>query len=318
MLDVGWKTHFCVATTFILTFILWWRHPSFLCVSFKKSNCGPSALPGKGKSGLGSFSSYNTIIMSITSVQALLAHINDVETEKRLTLVQVSEAEAETAHYTREAESHNEELARFNEMKAKRQRDIELLVSDGNQLHAQITAVDAAIERARFEEPVLLTAANASLEAAATHQAKWSHGMETLSEVETSWAGETMSVPLQRELDGINAEIKALQAEEKALLETAAASRTVNEKTADKRPECTDLSRLSQLIAAVEEAIAENEAQHTRELALAQLEIADAKSQVEDLTRWDLQQRNALEQLTLCLHDVQQGLKCEACRSATA
>lgn len=180
---------------------------------------------------------------SDTAVTALVGHMNEIETRRRLLMMRVKEAETRLAHCEDDAAAAAKEGAALAEKEAAATARLAQLHEEQRILSQQLSDGTGHLRKSELEEPFLLGNATEQRKGAAQQLANWGAQTDRLGAVTALWASNTLVAPLLKSLAAADAEARAAAAEEKRLVEAiaaamVAASRPLSNPSADAKGGC--------------------------------------------------------------------------------
>eukprot|EP00758_Cryptobia_borreli_P002312 Tbor_TRINITY_DN2934_c0_g1::TRINITY_DN2934_c0_g1_i1::g.1107::m.1107 len=158
------------------------------------------------------------------AVTSLMGHINDVETRRRMVMMQLKEVETHLEHLSEDGSSTQKQLNHLREKETSSHTRLYQLMDEQRALNSQYNEGIEIIKRAQVEEPLLISHAEEKINNSNSRFLKWEDCDANLKNVQKKWNDESLVGPLLQSITQCESQLAVLLKDEQELLNAAAAT----------------------------------------------------------------------------------------------
>lgn len=161
-------------------------------------------------------------IASEAAVTALMGHMHEVETRRRLVMIRLKDSEARAAHCAAELAVEKKNLEQLGHREASLTHQLRMLSEEHELAALRHAAASSTLKHVQQEEPLLVAHAAQQRTQAGALAAAWEGHLAELQGVFQAWSADSLIAPLRQQLEAQRLVMEQLVQEEQQLLQEAA------------------------------------------------------------------------------------------------
>ncbi|KEG15620.1 hypothetical protein DQ04_00021180 [Trypanosoma grayi] len=265
-----------------------------------------------------------------SSVASLMDHLNGVETRRRVVMMKRKEAETRLAFATEEQQQLEQQSALNEAREAELKKELDHLLEEQRQVQLQLMSGTDTVRHSEVEEALLIEHVRAQASKAEALVAAWRGHAQELDEVHQAWGNDDAAAPLQQRIAHLDSEAARLCGEKEqreraitaALEAHALRAAGVAADPGQSTPTGDGVAaiQLGEQLGLQQRELAELQAQHARQLAALEREVADLTSRSVELAQWLTDTVGSRDQVLMNIQLLQLCLSsgiCAACRQSS-
>ncbi|ORC90837.1 uncharacterized protein TM35_000072610 [Trypanosoma theileri] len=262
-----------------------------------------------------------------SSVASLMEHLGGVETRRRVTMMRRKEAETRLAFATEEGVRLEQQQQLNTAAVAELKRALEHHLEQQRSAQLRRTTGADALRHGEATEVLLLERARAAAARGAALVAAWETNTRELDELQRSWEDDEAALPLHRRSRQLAEEAAALLSKREQLeREVREATQRRTETVIPQPPPTTTeggdvtVIQLTAQIGLSKCELTELQAQHARQMAALDREVADLNSRSMELAQWLADTVGSRDQVLMSIQMLQSCLSsgvCASCRPSS-
>ncbi|KAG8346471.1 hypothetical protein TRVL_02707 [Trypanosoma vivax] len=234
-----------------------------------------------------------------SSVTSLIDLLNSVETRRRVVMMKRKEAEMRLSFVTEEQQQLQEQSARNQVREAELKKELDHLLEEQRQIQLQLMMGTDAVRQSEIEETLLIGHMRDQLERVEGLLSQWHDHAQTLEDIQQAWNADGAAAPLQQRIVDLEAETanlhssveqleRDIQRKKQVRASLCAGITTITSPQAiltGEVAECVD-TRIKEQLELKRNELLELRAQHSRQAAALDREVADMTSRSTELAQW--------------------------------